>query len=184
MTLPATKNPYPYADSIGPKVREERTKRKLSDSKLAKLADVSRRHLVELQKGANVTLSVAEKVMEALELEEWPFPGGKRKLRLPAERADAATQRQQIEAAAQQLETGIALILRAATAFRRTAPETASKPRAVSSELAAKAATLIDDFGAYVRSLDSEDQVDTLQRLATSFLIPSAPSKKRKAKTA
>lgn len=184
MTLPATKSPYPYANSIGPQVKAERTKRKLSDNKLAKLAHVSRRHLVELMKGANVTLNIAEKVMEALELEELVFPGGERRLRLPPDRADATIQRQEIEAAAKQLETGVALILRAASAFRRTAPRTASEPKAFGAELATKAANLIDDFGAYVRSLDSEDQVDTLQWFTSSFLIPSAATKKRKAKTA
>jgi transcriptional regulator with XRE-family HTH domain len=184
MSLPATKNPYPYADSIGPQVREERTRRRLSDSKLAKLADVSRRHLVELMKGANVTLNIAEKVMGALNLEELVFPGGKHRLRLPAESADAVLQREQLEEAAKQLEAGVALILRAVTAFRKAAPDATSKRVPAEVELATKARSLADDFGAYVNSLDSDEKVATLERLAASLLLSHTKTKKRRSKSA
>jgi transcriptional regulator with XRE-family HTH domain len=184
MTLPASKNAFPFADSIGARVREERTRRQLSDNRLAKMAGVSRRHLVELQKGANVTLSIAEKVMVALDLQELSF-APERRLTVPAAGKDTAPVRQQLDRAAQQIDVGIALILNAASAFRKTTPAAAATPRPdVNTDLAAKAASLIDDFGAYVRSLDSEDQVDALQRLASSLLIPPATGRKRKAKTA
>jgi len=182
MTLPATRNPYPYADSIGAQVREERIRRNLSDSRLARLAGVSRRHLVELQKGANVTLSITEKVMAALGIETLAFSLDRR-LTTPAAGIDRAAYRQQIVAATEQMETGVALILTAASTFRQAAPGESTTP-SVSTELATKASTLIAEFGSYVNSLDSEDKLEALQRLASSLLLPPAPARKRRTKTA
>lgn len=185
MTMPG-KNPFPFAESIGAQVRDERTSRRLSDSKLAKSAGVSRRHLVELQKGANVTLSIVQKVMMALELRELSF-GPVQRLTVPPTEVNAAAHRQQIATATQQIETGVALLLHGAAALRPTIPvASATSPTSatVSSELAAKAGSLIDEFGAYVRSLDSTDQVDALQRLASTLLLPPVRARKRKAKTA
>ena len=182
MTLPATRNPYPYVDSIGAQVREQRIRRNLSDSRLARMAGVSRRHLVELQKGANVTLSITEKVMAALEMETLAFSPDRR-LTMPASGMAAATYRQQVVAATEQIETGVALILTAASTFRQAASGESTAPT-VSNELATKASALIADFGNYVNSLDSEDQLEALQRLASSLLLPAAPLKKRRTKTA
>ncbi|HEU4889300.1 MAG TPA: hypothetical protein VFV49_15550 [Thermoanaerobaculia bacterium] len=180
MTLPATRNPYPYAASIGAQVREERTRRNLSDSRLARMAGVSRRHLVELQKGANVTLSITERVMAALEMEALSFSPDRR-LTTPATGMASAIFRQQLEAATEQMETGVALILTAASAFRQTAPGEWTAPT-VSTELATKASALIAEFGNYVNSLDSEEKLQALERLASSLLLP--PTKKRRTKTA
>lgn len=181
MKSPATRKPYPYADSIGAQVREERNRRNLSDSRLARIAGVSRRHLVELQKGANVTLSITEKVMAALEMETLSFSPDHR-LTAPASKMNRAAYRQQIAAATEQMETGVALILTAASAFRQAAPGE-STPPSVSTELATKASALIAEFGNYVNSLDSEDKLEALQRLASSLLHPPAP-RKRRTKTA
>ena len=184
MTLPA-KNPFPYADSIAVQVRDEKQRRDLSDRKLAKAAGVSRRHLVELQKGANVTLLIAEKVMEALELEELVFPGGNRRLAMTARQVDSAVRRQQqvdLEAVGH-IEAGVALILHGASVLRQSHSE---EPAAtVKPELAAKAANLIADFGKYVRKLSSEEQMDALQGLFSeaSLTAPSpTPAKKRRVK--
>ena len=182
MTSPATRNPYPYVDTIGAQVRDERIRRNLSDSRLARMAGVSRRHLVELQKGANVTLSITEKVMAALEMETLAFSPDRR-LTTPSTGMDPAAYRQQIVAATEQMETGVALILNAASTFRQAAPGESAAP-AVSTELAAKASALIAEFGNYVNSLDSEDQLEALQRLASSLLLPPAATKKRRTKTA
>jgi transcriptional regulator with XRE-family HTH domain len=179
MTLPASRNPYPYADSIGAQVREERTKRNLSDSRLARMAGVSRRHMVELQKGANVTLSITEKVMAALGMETLAF-NADRRLTAPAT-GMAAAYRQQVAAATEQLQTGVALILTAASKFRQAAPGEPAKPE-VNTELATKASALIAEFGDYVNSLRSEEKLETLQRLAFSLLQPPAPARRRRTK--
>jgi predicted transcriptional regulator len=181
MTLPATKNPYPYADTIGAQVRDERNRQELSDNRLAKMAGVSRRHLVELQKGANVTLSVTEKVMEALELTAVQFKPSRR-LTMSSVADDSATYRQRVAAASEQIQTGVALILSGATALRQSHQVV---PATVKPELAAKAARLITDFGKYVRNLDSEQQIDALHLIFTeSSLTGPAPAKKRRKKTA
>jgi transcriptional regulator with XRE-family HTH domain len=182
MTLPATRNPYPYVDTIGAQVREERIRRNLSDSRLARMAGVSRRHLVELQKGANVTLSITEKVMAALEMETLAFSPDRR-LTSPAAGRETGAHRQQIAVATEQMETGVALILTAASMFRQAVPGESTAP-SVSTELATKASALIAEFGNYVNSLDSEDKLEALQRLASSLLLSPASTKKRRIKTA
>lgn len=182
MTSTAARKLYPYAKSIGAQVRDERTRRNLSDSRLARMAGVSRRHLVEMQKGANVTLSITEKVMAALAMENLTF-GPDRGLTMSASGRDRANYRQQLVAATEQMETGVALILTAASAFRQAAPGE-SAVTAVSTELAGKASALIAEFGSYVHSLGSEDKIETLQRLAFSLLCPQASTRKRRTKTA
>jgi transcriptional regulator with XRE-family HTH domain len=53
---------------LGDIVREARTRKGLTQARLARLADVSRRHLAALEKGANVSMLVLEKVASVLEL--------------------------------------------------------------------------------------------------------------------
>src|SRR5437660_755240 len=55
---------------LGDIVREARTRKGLTQARLARLADVSRRHLAALEKGANVSMLVLEKVAIVLELTE------------------------------------------------------------------------------------------------------------------
>src|SRR5258707_1296279 len=55
---------------LGDIVKEARTRKGLTQAKLAHLADVSRRHLAALEKGANVSMLVLEKVASVLELTE------------------------------------------------------------------------------------------------------------------
>src|SRR5260370_38303788 len=55
---------------VGDIVREARTRKGLTQARLARLADVSRRHLAALEKGANVSMLVLEKVATVLELTE------------------------------------------------------------------------------------------------------------------
>jgi transcriptional regulator with XRE-family HTH domain len=55
---------------LGEIVRSTRIKRGLTQARLARLADVSRRHLAALEKGANVSINVLQKVAAVLELDE------------------------------------------------------------------------------------------------------------------
>lgn len=55
---------------LGDTVREARIRKGLTQARLAKLADVSRRHLAALEKGANVSVSILQRVAAVLELTE------------------------------------------------------------------------------------------------------------------
>lgn len=55
---------------LGDTVREARIRKGLTQAKLAKLADVSRRHLAALEKGANVSVNILQRVAAVLDLTE------------------------------------------------------------------------------------------------------------------
>ena len=55
---------------LGDTVREARIRKNLTQARLAKLAGVSRRHLAALEKGANVSVSILQRVAQVLELKE------------------------------------------------------------------------------------------------------------------
>lgn len=55
---------------LGDTVREARIKKGLTQARLAKLAGVSRRHLAALEKGANVSVNILQRVAGVLELTE------------------------------------------------------------------------------------------------------------------
>lgn len=55
---------------LGNSVREARLKKNLTQARLAKMAGVSRRHLAALEKGANVSVNILQRVATVLELTE------------------------------------------------------------------------------------------------------------------
>jgi transcriptional regulator with XRE-family HTH domain len=55
---------------LGETVRSTRVKRGFTQARLARLAGVSRRHLAALEKGANVSINVLQRVASVLELSE------------------------------------------------------------------------------------------------------------------
>jgi transcriptional regulator with XRE-family HTH domain len=55
---------------LGDTVRESRIRKGLTQAKLATLAGVSRRHLAALEKGANVSISILQRVAAVLDLTE------------------------------------------------------------------------------------------------------------------
>ena len=55
---------------LGDTVREARIRKGLTQAKLAKLAGVSRRHLAALEKGANVSVNILQRVAAVLDLTE------------------------------------------------------------------------------------------------------------------
>ncbi|HEV7241221.1 MAG TPA: helix-turn-helix domain-containing protein [Thermoanaerobaculia bacterium] len=55
---------------LGETVREARIRKNLTQARLAKLAGVSRRHLAALEKGANVSVNILQRVAQVLELTE------------------------------------------------------------------------------------------------------------------
>ncbi|HYH07078.1 MAG TPA: helix-turn-helix domain-containing protein [Thermoanaerobaculia bacterium] len=55
---------------LGDTVREARIRKGLTQQRLAKLAGVSRRHLAALEKGANVSVNILQRVAQVLELAE------------------------------------------------------------------------------------------------------------------
>lgn len=95
-------------------VAEARRRLGLSDEKLAERCGVSRRHLAELQKGANVTLLVMQKVMRALGITDLSL-GEMEQLSAPKPQEDAAA----LEAATAQLEEAAALLLNAAATVKK-----------------------------------------------------------------
>jgi len=58
---------------LGQSVREARLKKGLTQARLAKMAGVSRRHLAALEKGANVSIGILQRVAAVLELREIPI---------------------------------------------------------------------------------------------------------------
>jgi transcriptional regulator with XRE-family HTH domain len=58
---------------LGDTVRQARIKKNLTQARLAKLAGVSRRHLAALEKGANVSVNILQRVANVLELTEIPL---------------------------------------------------------------------------------------------------------------
>lgn len=55
---------------LGETVREARIRKGLTQARLAKLAGVSRRHLAALEKGANVSINILQRVASVLDLTE------------------------------------------------------------------------------------------------------------------
>src|SRR5687768_14704187 len=55
---------------LGETIREARIRKGLTQARLAKMAGVSRRHLAALEKGANVSVSILQRVANVLELTE------------------------------------------------------------------------------------------------------------------
>jgi transcriptional regulator with XRE-family HTH domain len=60
---------------LGDIVKEARTKQGLTQTRLAELADISRRHLAALEKGANVSVDILERVSAVLNLQVEIQPG-------------------------------------------------------------------------------------------------------------
>jgi transcriptional regulator with XRE-family HTH domain len=58
---------------LGESVREARLKKGLTQARLAKMAGVSRRHLAALEKGANISIGILQRVAAVLELKEIPI---------------------------------------------------------------------------------------------------------------
>lgn len=58
---------------LGDTVREARIRKNLTQARLAKLAGVSRRHLAALEKGANVSVNILQRVATVLDLSEIPL---------------------------------------------------------------------------------------------------------------
>ena len=55
---------------LGETIREARLEKGLTQARLAKMAGVSRRHLAALEKGANVSVGILQRVAAVLDLEE------------------------------------------------------------------------------------------------------------------
>src|SRR5688572_14412924 len=55
---------------LGKTVKDARIRKGLTQARLAKLAGVSRRHLAALEKGANVSVNILQRVAAVLELNE------------------------------------------------------------------------------------------------------------------
>lgn len=55
---------------LGETIKEARVRKGLTQARLAKMAGVSRRHLAALEKGANVSVSILQRVATVLELTE------------------------------------------------------------------------------------------------------------------
>lgn len=60
---------------LGETVREGRVRKNLTQARLARLAGVSRRHLGALEKGANVSVSILQRVAQVLELTDIQIGG-------------------------------------------------------------------------------------------------------------
>lgn len=182
MPRPMKKSPaYPLADTVAAQVVAGRKKRGLSVNKLAKSADVSRRHLAELEKGANVSVLLLRDVMNALNIPDMDIGDGKR-VRVLVDHNHAA-----LATLADDIERAGALILRSAATLRAILHAAATQPQAqepapspspsmTRADHTARAANLIAEFTEIVRNSSSDEQVEQLQQLVqASSVIATTP---------
>ncbi len=169
MSLPVKRPPYPFADSVGMQIRAARVAQGLSIQKLSQKAKVSRRHLTELEKGSNVTLGVARSAMRALGIATLELGEGET-ITAPVESREGTD----LLEAANQLELGAALVLRASATIRTAAGESPrDQPKnGVRNELAEKAAAQIRRFLTHVRGLVTDEQFEALSGLVQAELDP------------
>lgn len=191
-------NPYPFSNTIGPQFKKERTKRGLSDIKFAKRAGVSRRHLVELQKGANPTLLVTFKAMGALGLTELThtFDAETLSLTLKLKHTPANIHPATLIETAERMEQAVASLAECAALLRGAGSVKASEaPTSGEGTLAAKASAEIADFIGRFHDLDPDAKIDVLHLLAEASSSSSSPqqqtgtasaasTRKRRTKTA
>ncbi|HYK01095.1 MAG TPA: helix-turn-helix domain-containing protein [Thermoanaerobaculia bacterium] len=158
MSLPVKRPPYPFAASVGRQIREARVAQGLSIQKLSRSSKVSRRHLTELEKGSNVTLGVARSAMLALGIRTLDLGDGEL-ITVPG----AAGGGTDLLNAAQQLELGAALVLRASATIRTAAGASAGiqQKDLVRNELVEKATALIQHFG----SLDTPEKLEAVKQV-------------------
>ena len=174
MPKPRYSNPYPFSETIGPQIRDARTERKLSEHQFAKRTGVSRRHLSELQKGANATLQITFKAMGALGLTELTHSAQGQTFTLKLKHTPAAIQPSELMEAAETVEQAAAALMGYAARLRAALPaEAPPRPNPTQEQ---QVAGLLDDFSKVFKDLDPNAQVGLLRQLAhASALPPSEP---------
>jgi transcriptional regulator with XRE-family HTH domain len=162
--------------TIGAQIRSAKARRQLSDNGLARAAGISRRYLVEIQKGANVSLQVAFKAMAALGLTELTheYEGQTLSLKLTSTPAalDTSTRLQAVG----MLEGSIASLAACVTLLRSPAAAAEAPPAGAKSSRRTRGAALVDDFLGRLHDLDPATQVEVLQDLARASVSPQQPS--------
>lgn len=176
MTRASKTDPYPFSTTIGAQIRQTKEKRQFSDKRFAKTAGISRRHLVEIQKGANVSLLVTFKAMAALGLTELTheFDGQTLSLNVTYTPAafDASTRLEAVE----KLESAIASLTACVALLRPPGVAGEAPPARAKGSRAARGTALVDDFLGRLHDLDPDTQVEVLQNLAKATVSPQQPT--------
>jgi transcriptional regulator with XRE-family HTH domain len=194
VTRASKTDPYPFSMTIGAQIRETKERRQLSDKRFAKTAGISRRHLVEIQKGANVSLLVAFKAMAALGLTELTHEFDGQTLSLSVTYTPAALDVATRLEAAEKLESAIAALTACVALLRPPGVAAEAPPAGAKGSRSARGTALVDDFLGRLHDLDPATQVDVLQKLAKAAVTPQqptatvasehpAPARKRRTKT-
>lgn len=168
--MPTVAFPFPLT---GAALRQARTDRGITVKRLAKMSDVSRRHLAILEKGGNVSLLVLVKVAAALQMSEVPITDDLRVIT----GATGAGSALLIECA-DEIEAGIATFQKIAGALREN-----SEAMTVETEddrLSARATRLLQTFLSEVKSLGPAQQIERLERLSGDMSAETRPRKRRK----
>jgi transcriptional regulator with XRE-family HTH domain len=172
MPKPRYSDPYPFSETIGPRIREARTEQQLSEHQLAKRTGVSRRHLSELQKGSNATLQVTFKAMGALGLTELTHTAHGQTFALKLRHTPATIQPADLMEAAETVEQAAAALMEYAARLRAALP--AGAPPRPNPTREQQVAGLLDDFSKVFKDLDPKAQVDLLRQLAHASALPSS----------
>ncbi|MEO8379823.1 MAG: helix-turn-helix transcriptional regulator [Acidobacteriota bacterium] len=193
MPRATTRETYPFSETIGPAVKEARKALNLSDIKFARKAGISRRHLVEFQKGANATLLIAFKAMRALGLTTLSHDFQGETLTLSITDTPASIHPATLIETSQQLEHVATLLLKTSHTLREAVakagpPESPLRTSTSKSSLSHRAATVVDEFGSHFRTLDAGAKLDLLERLEAAYgsappvqaTAKQTPNKRRK----
>ncbi|HKS21197.1 MAG TPA: helix-turn-helix transcriptional regulator [Thermoanaerobaculia bacterium] len=144
----------PQHPELGAALKELKEKRGVSQSRLARIAGVSRRHVSVALGGGNITILILKKLMRALRAESVPI-GELTTVTGELAGVDAAV----LVAVADQLDHGVETISAAATSLRMY-----SKPAAPPTTVNAKAAALVCDFAARVHQINDPAELAAFER--------------------
>jgi transcriptional regulator with XRE-family HTH domain len=186
MPKPVKTDPYPFSATIGPRIKQAKTDRGLSDKKFSDLAGVSRRHLVEFQKGANATLLIAFRAMRALGIRELAHDFEGETLTLAITDATASVHPTTLIETAESIERVIGSLLHATMTLRDVVAKGAPNPasEATNLSLAQRVTAIVNEFGTLAQNLDDNAKLDLLQRLTHASTAQvertsTAPPRKR-----
>jgi transcriptional regulator with XRE-family HTH domain len=159
--------------AVGAAIKETRNLRGLSIAKLAKATGVSRRHIAAMETGANVTLMILHRIMQGLHLAEVELDETA-KVTATGEGLNPRV----LLAVADDLTEAAQRILHSCSMLRTYAE--GKRPPTEDDELTSRAANLIRNFSEQVRSSETAEKIENLERLVgTSRKPPVARRKSR-----
>ena len=177
------RKPGPFADSVAYQIREARISRGITLSELHRVTGVSRRHLAELENGANVSLAIVSQVMDALGITTLDLGGSKRLLAVDENRRG-------LLAAAEELEQAGALVFSAAGRMRTIVaaadPRRHHREEGQESDLVNRAASLVEQFSNTVHAYETNpadmERIERFFRASQSMMnrLPKAENVRKR----